>query len=78
MEFVLSAKDEPKEWGALILSQTGNSLKLKVMTPPTCAVGRWKLKIDVVKKGDNETTVYRYNCKGRVYILFNPWCQGMV
>lgn len=75
VEFVLSAKDEPKEWGALILSQTGNSLKLKVMTPPTCAVGRWKLKIDVVKKGDNETTVYRYNCKGRVYILFNPWCK---
>ena len=76
VEFVLSAQDDPQEWGALILSQTENSLKLKVMTPPTCPVGRWKLKIDVVKKEDTGTTVYRYNYVGRIYILFNPWCKG--
>ena len=46
------------------------------MTPPTCAVGRWELKIDVIDKGESTMTVYRYNDKGRIYILFNPWCKG--
>ena len=76
VEIIPASKLEPKRWGAYVLAQNGNILKLHVMTPPTCAVGRWELKIDVIEKGETSTITYRYNDKGRIYILFNPWCKG--
>lgn len=78
MEFILSAKDEPKEWGALIQSQKDKTLTLKMMTPPTCPVGQWKLQIDMVKKVDKKTAEFKYWQPGHIYILFNPWCKGTV
>ncbi|XP_060601328.1 annulin-like [Ruditapes philippinarum] len=75
VEFILSAKDVPKEWGAYIKSDSNGWLTVVVTTPPTCAVGKWTMKIDVVKKKDNKSVVFRYVHKDPIYILFNPWCK---
>ncbi|XP_053404043.1 hemocyte protein-glutamine gamma-glutamyltransferase-like isoform X2 [Mercenaria mercenaria] len=78
VEFILSAKDVPKEWGAYIKPKAGSKEELTVVVtiPPTCAVGKWSLKIDVVKTKDKgKTAVFRYTHKDPIYILFNPWCK---
>ncbi|XP_045193134.2 protein-glutamine gamma-glutamyltransferase K-like isoform X1 [Mercenaria mercenaria] len=74
-EFILSDRDVPKEWGAYIKTKEGNSLSLVMNTPPTCAVGKWSLKIDVVKRSENNVEVFRYKHPSDIYILFNPWCR---
>ena len=76
VEFILSDKDEPGQWGAKIAQQTGSSVVINVFTPPGCIVGKWKLKVDVVKRKDNQTSIFRYSHKGAIYMLFNPWCKG--
>ncbi|XP_055892689.1 hemocyte protein-glutamine gamma-glutamyltransferase-like isoform X1 [Biomphalaria glabrata] len=75
VEFILSDEDRPKEWGAKIVSQKGKVLTLEIFTPPSCLVGKWKLKLDVVKKENNTVSIYRYEHKDVIYILFNPWCK---
>ncbi|XP_059179199.1 hemocyte protein-glutamine gamma-glutamyltransferase-like [Physella acuta] len=75
VQFILSDEDRPKEWGAKIVSQQGNQLTIEVYTPPTCYIGKWNLKIDVVKKLDTNVNVYRYQHADPIYILFNPWCK---
>lgn len=75
VEIVLSHKDVPNEWGAFIKSKSDNSLKVTITTPASIPVGKWMLKIDVVKSEDNNVNVFRYEHKDPVYILFNPWCQ---
>ncbi|CAL1532743.1 unnamed protein product [Lymnaea stagnalis] len=75
VDFILSDDDKPKEWGAKIQSQKGNSLTITVFTPPTCLVGKWTLKLDVVKKENTSVNIYRYQHKDAIYILFNPWCK---
>ncbi|XP_035824902.1 hemocyte protein-glutamine gamma-glutamyltransferase [Aplysia californica] len=75
VQFILSDVDKPKEWGAKILGQQGNSLSVTMFTPPTCYVGKWNLRLDVVKKNNNDMKVYRYEHKDPIYILFNPWCR---
>lgn len=75
VEFMLSDRDVPKEWGAFIQSKEGNSLSIDVVTAADCAVGKWSIKIDVVKRTDSSTTVYRYTHSTPIYILFNPWCK---
>ncbi|XP_053402717.1 hemocyte protein-glutamine gamma-glutamyltransferase-like [Mercenaria mercenaria] len=75
VEFILSDRDVPKEWGAFVKSKDGNTLSLVVNTPPSCAVGKWQLKIDVVKRSENNVDVFRYTHATPIYILFNPWCK---
>ncbi|XP_070173443.1 hemocyte protein-glutamine gamma-glutamyltransferase-like [Littorina saxatilis] len=75
VEMILSDKDEEGEWGASIQKVNGKILIVKVFTPPTCFVGVWKFKVDVVKRKDENATVFRYNHKDPIYILFNPWCR---
>ncbi|PVD21176.1 hypothetical protein C0Q70_19343 [Pomacea canaliculata] len=75
VEFVLSDKDEPNQWGAKIDSQSGNTVNVTFFTPPDCIVGKWSFKVDVVRRTDNQTSVFRYNYKDPIYILFNPWCK---
>ena len=80
IEFLLSADDVPKEWGAFIKSNSDGWLTIEVTTPPKCPVGKWQMKIDVVKKKNpkDKPTKYRYEHKDPIYILFNPWCKGIV
>ncbi|KAH9495958.1 hypothetical protein Btru_013865, partial [Bulinus truncatus] len=75
VEFILSDDDKPKEWGAKIVSQQGKVLTLEIFTPPTCLVGKWKLKLDVVKKDNTTVAIYRYEHTNSIYVLFNPWCK---
>ncbi|KAJ8303344.1 hypothetical protein KUTeg_019740 [Tegillarca granosa] len=75
IELILSAKDEPLRWGAKIKTNTGNKLTVKVFTPPTICVGKWKFMVDVIKKSDTRSKVDRYHCKELIYMLFNPWCK---
>uniref|UniRef100_A0A0B7AU70 protein-glutamine gamma-glutamyltransferase n=1 Tax=Arion vulgaris TaxID=1028688 RepID=A0A0B7AU70_9EUPU len=74
VEFVLSDEDKPKEWGAKISRLRGNSITIKIFTPPTCFIAKWVFKIDVVKKENTKINVYRYVHKNPIYIIFNPWC----
>lgn len=77
VELILSAKDEPLKWGAKIEANTGNSLTIKVFTPPTLCVGKWKCMVDAIKKSaDTRSKVDRYHCVEPIYMLFNPWCKG--
>ncbi|KAL4235093.1 hypothetical protein ACF0H5_006731 [Mactra antiquata] len=75
IEFILSDRDVPNEWGAFIESTDGNVLSLVFMSPPTCAVGQWRFKIDVVLRDQTNVSVYRYAHKDPLFILFNPWCK---
>ncbi|KAL4235097.1 hypothetical protein ACF0H5_006735 [Mactra antiquata] len=75
-EFMLSDRDVPKKWGAHIVSKDSNSIKVEVLTPPTCPVGKWRMSIDVVKRDDTGTDVFRYKHKDHIYVLFNPWCEA--
>ncbi|XP_059141210.1 hemocyte protein-glutamine gamma-glutamyltransferase-like [Physella acuta] len=75
VEFILSDDDEPKKWGAKIDSQKDTTLTVTVFTPPTCYVGKWTLKIDVVKKVDRDVNIFRYQHRDPIYIIFNPWCK---
>lgn len=76
VEFILSAEDKANEWGGYIKSQSGNALHLVITTPASIAVGKWSLKIDVVKREDTSVKVFRYEHKDPIYMLFNPWCKG--
>ncbi|KAK3741947.1 hypothetical protein RRG08_024693 [Elysia crispata] len=75
VQFILSDKDKPKEWGAKIVSKKGHNLKISVFTPPTVYVGKWEFSVEVVKKSESTVDVYTYEHDGPIYILFNPWCK---
>lgn len=66
-------------WGASIKRHEGNTLIIKVNTPPTLFVGRWTFNVDVIKKNEddeNNNTVFRKKLEKEIFILFNPWCPG--
>ncbi|XP_052816725.1 hemocyte protein-glutamine gamma-glutamyltransferase-like isoform X2 [Mya arenaria] len=75
VELILSDKDVANEWGAWIESSKDALTSLQIVTPPTLVIGKWKLKIDVIKREDAKETTYRYVHKDPIYILFNPWCK---
>ncbi|XP_059167836.1 annulin-like [Physella acuta] len=75
VKIILSHEDKPKEWGAKIASQKGTTLNIDLFTPPDSIVGKWTLKIDVVKKVNTSVHVFSYQHKDPFYILFNPWCK---
>ncbi|KAL8593103.1 hypothetical protein ACOMHN_018029 [Nucella lapillus] len=74
-EFVLSDKDRPGAWGAKLSKQQDRNIELKVFTPPECAVAKWSLMVDVLKKKDDRVRLFRHKHQQPIYILFNPWCK---
>lgn len=77
VEVTLSDADLPNRWGAKVVDCTSNDLHLKVVTPPACPVGQWRLKVIAVKQGDQSRTATKvYSHPRQLYILFNPWCKG--
>ncbi|XP_052818227.1 hemocyte protein-glutamine gamma-glutamyltransferase-like [Mya arenaria] len=75
IELIMSDKDVSNEWGAWIESSEDALTSLQILTPPKLAIGKWKLKIDVIKREESNKTTYRYVHKDPIYILFNPWCE---
>ena len=73
---MLSDKDLPKKWGAKVLSNEGNSLKIRIFTPPKAIVAKWNFHVDAIVKKADEQKVFRYNHHDHIYMLFNPWCSG--
>jgi transglutaminase 1 len=65
-------------WGINIEASDGASVSLSVSAPPTCLVGKWYLKVDLLKEGGNtRNNMKRYDHKDPIYILYNPWCKCM-
>ncbi|XP_060082318.1 hemocyte protein-glutamine gamma-glutamyltransferase-like [Ylistrum balloti] len=76
VEMILSDADRPKQWGAKLIKCSSNDLYLEVTTPPSCSVGRWKVKVRSVQKtGETRPLSKIYSHTPHIYILFNPWCK---
>ncbi|KAL3860744.1 hypothetical protein ACJMK2_010819 [Sinanodonta woodiana] len=73
VEFELSGEDRFGQWGAQIKSKMEKQITIEIHTPSTLYVGKWAFKLDAVKKNEEGTTVFRYDNKDYIYILFNPW-----
>ena len=76
IEIILSDKDVKYKWGAWVESTKDDVTRLEIMTPPDVYVGKWTLKLDVVKRADTLQYVFRYDRNLHMFILFNPWCQS--
>ncbi|GFR82714.1 glutamine gamma-glutamyltransferase K, partial [Elysia marginata] len=64
-----------KEWGARILSQSGNALTVGVYPPPDVIVGEWEYSVRTVKAKDGKDETYECEGNEEVIILLNPWCE---
>lgn len=73
---VLSDEDEPKKWGAKILSQAEDTFTIRIFTPPQLQVGKWKFCFDTILKMNEKEKPFRYTYDQPIYVLFNPWCPG--
>jgi hypothetical protein len=72
----MSEKDLPRQWGAKLMNKDGDSISVRVYTPPNCQVAKWNLKLDAVLLNNNQAKPYRYSHPDHFYIIFNPWCTG--
>ncbi|CAG5134110.1 unnamed protein product, partial [Candidula unifasciata] len=75
VEFILSEEDNPNNWGAKIVSSQAETITVDIFTPSTCLIAKWAFRVIVVKKENTDVSVYKYNHKNPIYILFNPWCK---
>ncbi|XP_021352800.1 uncharacterized protein LOC110449942 [Mizuhopecten yessoensis] len=78
VEIILSKEDLPGKWGAAIKEKKGNTVKLKIFTPPTCYVGKWCFQVRAFSKSPkpDQTSVCKvYAHSQLIYMLFNPWCK---
>ena len=73
---MLSDEDEPRKWGAKVVSQEGETFTIRIITPPHLAVNKWKFSFDTVLNTNDRCQVFRHTRSFPVYILFNPWCPG--
>ncbi|XP_012942973.1 annulin [Aplysia californica] len=62
-----------KKWGARILENSGNSLKIGVYAPPNTIIGEWEYTIRTIK--GKKTEEYEFEGTNDVIILLNPWCD---
>ncbi len=70
--------DKPKEWGAKLLATDNNTATIRIFTPPNCIVAKWFFTFEMVlKKGENQK-IYVYPNKEPIFVLFNPWCPGIL
>lgn len=63
-----------KEWGAVMVEQHGNKVKLSIKSPASAVCGLYGLTVTCGSvKGETTTT---HNCSKNIVMLFNPWCEG--
>jgi transglutaminase 1 len=77
ISLILSDRDVDKKWGAWIRKNEEKMLSVRINTPPTCYVGVWKLQVETIKKADNKNIIFEYTHDQDIYVLFNPWCEGL-
>lgn len=77
ISLILSDRDVDKKWGAWIRKNEKKMLSVRINTPPTCYVGVWKLQVETIKKVDNKNIIFEYTHDQDIYVLFNPWCEGL-
>ena len=77
ISLILSDRDVDKKWGAWIRKNEEKMLYVRINTPPTCYVGVWKLQVETIKKADNKNIIFEYTHDQDIYVLFNPWCEGL-
>lgn len=77
ISLILSDRDVDKKWGAWIRKNEEKMLSVRINTPPTCYVGVWKLQVETIKKVDNKNIIFEYTHDQDIYVLFNPWCEGL-
>lgn len=76
VELILSDVDHPNEWGAKVKKTNGGVTEVTIFTPSICPVGKWRLKIDIIRQDDKaKKSLFRYTHPLPIYILFNPWCK---
>ncbi|XP_064598835.1 hemocyte protein-glutamine gamma-glutamyltransferase-like [Liolophura sinensis] len=76
VELILSDEDHPNEWGAKVKKTDGGITEVTIFTPSVCPVGKWRLKIDIIRQDDKtKKSLFRYTHPLPIYILFNPWCK---
>lgn len=58
-------------WSAMLSSINGNCANFTLASPPTAAIGRYKLSLQMMC-GNQAYARFL----GQFVLLFNPWCQG--
>ncbi|CAL1532742.1 unnamed protein product [Lymnaea stagnalis] len=71
VEITPDDEDGTKEWKASIKSKKDKALKVSITAPPSCFIGKWNVKIDVVR----DSNIYRLELADPIYVIFNPWCK---
>ncbi len=61
-------------WEAKTVEQKGKILKLSVNSPPTAAIGKYKLR--VATSPPTGDAMSPYSPDNDIYMLFNPWSEG--
>ena len=61
-------------WEATVVKQDGNRINLKVKSPPTAAIGRYRLTVETNCASGRAVSVH--DPANDIYLLFNPWCKG--
>ena len=75
---MLSDKDLARQWGAKLVKSEGQSISVRIYTPPNCQVAKWNFKFDTVIKKGSGGKIFRYTHPDPFFVLFNPWCTGKV
>lgn len=65
---------EDKRWGAKIVEQNGNKVKLSVSSPADAVCGLYGLTVKSGSTKHDSTNVH--SCSKNIVMLFNPWCEG--
>ncbi|RWS16047.1 hypothetical protein B4U79_04263 [Dinothrombium tinctorium] len=61
---------EKSGWDINLFRVKDNVLEMRIFSPATIPVGKWKLLLILSEKGQRRRT---YRMKKNIYILFNPW-----
>jgi len=73
---LLSDVDKPLEWGAQTLKSDGQTLNIRIFTPPNAFVAKWNFAFDTILKKGTAEKKFRYTHPQPIYILFNAWCKN--
>lgn len=67
---------DEKTWGATIMEQNGNKIKLSINSPASAVCGLYGITVTCNSSGVEAATAY--TSSKNIVILFNPWCEGRI